>query len=73
MIRLIMAFVLVGCATGGKKKVDIDEVTNEDFKKPAPAKYQEDKDHYEGVEIKNAGLWKMKAFLDLKTTMATSR
>lgn len=55
MIKLLMVFILVGCATSGKKKVDLEEVTNEDFKKPAPARYSEDKDYYQGVEIKNAG------------------
>ena len=66
MIRILVAFALVGCATGGKKKVDLEEVTNKDFQKPAPAKYSEDQDHYRGVEIKNAGALEDESLYRLK-------
>lgn len=59
MTKTLIFLLLVGCATGGKKKeVALEDLTNEDFKKPAQARYEEDKDYFKKVEIKNAGALK---------------
>lgn len=45
-------FGAVGCASGGKKKdINLDELTNKDFKKPAAERYNENKDYFSSVEI----------------------
>ncbi|MCO4753568.1 MAG: hypothetical protein KC478_03755, partial [Bacteriovoracaceae bacterium] len=54
MSKLLLLLLFTGCALTQKKGLELDDVTNEDFKKPAPAKYEERKDYFSGVETKDA-------------------
>ncbi|MEX0797952.1 MAG: tetratricopeptide repeat protein [Bacteriovoracaceae bacterium] len=65
-ILLLFACALAGCATGGKKKIALEDVTNEDFKKPAQAKYEEDKDYFKDVDMEEAGALKDESLYRIK-------
>lgn len=59
MIKNLLIFILaVGCASSGKKNVDLDNVTNADFKKQSAAPFNPDKDYFSGVKVENAGALK---------------
>lgn len=67
MTKAFIFLILVGCATGGgKKKVDLDSLTNDDFKKPPQEKYVEESDYYRKVDMENAQALKEESLYRLK-------
>ena len=66
MIKALIFLVLVGCASSGKKNIVLEDLTNEDFKKPAPARYEAGRDYFTGVEMNNASALKDESLYRLK-------
>src|SRR5690554_4554082 len=54
-MKWALIFILaVGCATSGKKELALEDITNDDFKKPAPVNYVAKSDYYRGVSMNDA-------------------
>ena len=66
LARAMVFLALVGCASGGKKQIDLDSLTNEDFKKPAPERYRENEDYFRKVSMENAQALKDESLYRLK-------